>query len=229
MADDLRNTGALSPPTLQILSPGSYTSPTVPVKRIHDGEDLSFFLRSKAYGDIMTFLLQLNRAMVPERGVEDPDLVQTWPISSSTEKFSTVVTKLASLIQTLKSLMEKAPPETGPRRFGNTAFRTWYNLVQQSVPGLLKETLPSAVWEHATADDERQTLEKELESYLLGSFGSSERLDYGTGHELSFLAFLGCIWKLGGFPQAAPGIEERAIVVGIIHPYVSRLDDFVVW
>jgi hypothetical protein len=37
---------------------------------------------------------------------------------------------------------------------------------------------------------------------------------YGTGHELSFLAFLGGIWKLNGFPKTDPGVEERAIVVG---------------
>jgi serine/threonine-protein phosphatase 2A activator len=30
----------------------------------------------------------------------------------------------------------------------------------------------------------------ELKEYLLGSFGSPQRLDYGTGHELSFVAFI---------------------------------------
>ena len=46
--------------------------------------------------------------------------------------------------------------------------------------------------------------------------------DYGTGHELSFLAFLGGIWKLNGFPKTDPGVEERAIVVGVIHPCVHQ-------
>ena len=30
----------------------------------------------------------------------------------------------------------------------------------------------------------------ELRPYFFGSFGSGERLDYGTGHELSFLAVI---------------------------------------
>ncbi len=40
---------------------------------------------------------------------------------------------------------------------------------------------------------------QELKPYFIGSFGSPQRLDYGTGHELSFLAFLACLWKLGCF------------------------------
>jgi serine/threonine-protein phosphatase 2A activator len=37
----------------------------------------------------------------------------------------------------------------------------------------------------------------ELAPYLAGSFGSAQRLDYGTGHELSFLAFLCALYQLG--------------------------------
>ncbi|KAL9603818.1 MAG: hypothetical protein Q9219_000927 [cf. Caloplaca sp. 3 TL-2023] len=63
--------------------------------------------------------------------------------------------------------------------------------------------------------------EAELGPYFLGAFGSAQRLDYGTGHELSFLAFLGCIWKLGGFESSSSGNEERGIVLGIIEPYLN--------
>ena len=37
----------------------------------------------------------------------------------------------------------------------------------------------------------------ELKEYLIESFGSYERIDYGTGHELNFYAFLYCMCKLG--------------------------------
>ena len=36
----------------------------------------------------------------------------------------------------------------------------------------------------------------ELKAYLTDSFGSYERIDYGTGHELNFVAFLFCLFKL---------------------------------
>lgn len=36
----------------------------------------------------------------------------------------------------------------------------------------------------------------ELNHYFLDSFGSYERIDYGTGHELNFILFLLCLFKL---------------------------------
>ncbi|CAD6499782.1 BgTH12-03895 [Blumeria graminis f. sp. triticale] len=62
----------------------------------------------------------------------------------------------------------------------------------------------------------------------MGSFGSSQRLDYGTGHELSFLAFLGSIWKLGGFSdeEAETMTTSRNIVICVMEPCVfSGLQD----
>jgi serine/threonine-protein phosphatase 2A activator len=36
----------------------------------------------------------------------------------------------------------------------------------------------------------------ELKVYLQESFGSFERIDYGTGHELNFVVFIFCMFKL---------------------------------
>lgn len=39
----------------------------------------------------------------------------------------------------------------------------------------------------------------EIMMYLIDGFGNSTRIDYGTGHEISFLMFLCCLFKIGAF------------------------------
>lgn len=39
----------------------------------------------------------------------------------------------------------------------------------------------------------------EIMAYLVDGFGNSTRIDYGTGHEISFLMFLCCLFKIGVF------------------------------
>lgn len=59
---------------------------------------------------------------------------------------------------------------------------------------------------------------EEVGTYFMGAFGSSQRLDFGTGHEVSFIAFLGCLWKLGYFKDGVQGDIEREIVLHVIEP-----------
>lgn len=190
-----------------------------PIKKIHGHEDVSTFLTTKAYTDIMTFLLQLNRSMFPSK---QPDgSVQSWPLNSEAVHFSAPVRQLQQLLSKLETMIQEAPPDTGPRRFGNISFRKWYQIVESRAPELLEECLSPEVLQWSSADSNNEyTAKEELMAYFLGSWGSPQRLDYGTGHELSFLAFLAGVWKLNGFPKASPGVEERAIVLGIIQPCV---------
>jgi hypothetical protein len=57
---------------------------------------------------------------------------------------------------------------------------------EQRGPDLLRETLP----------EESAAALVEITPYFLGEFGSGQRLDYGTGHELSFAAFLCTLFLL---------------------------------
>jgi serine/threonine-protein phosphatase 2A activator len=216
MTDDLRNGHGI--PLLQVMAPSGQHAFETPSKRINDGDDLSFFLRSSAYADIMTWILQLNRAMVPIKRATDSSFVDTWPLRSTNIAISPEVAKLSNLISSLDGLMEKAPPESGPRRFGNAAFRTWHAAVREAIPSLLQDALSDKLWGRARDHADLDALNLELAAYLLASFGSPERLDYGTGHELSFLAFLASVWKLGGFAHADSGVQERAIVTAVIQP-----------
>ena len=183
-----------------------------PSKKINDADDLRFFFTSKAYRDLSEWLFQLNRAVFPRKTADGKTICHN---VDSPPPFSEAVRKLRDLLEALSGFVTQAPPDTGPRRFGNVAFRKWSKLLEDNAASLLDTHLSSAVVTFLEIDQtQRLNLRDELQAYLLGSFGSAQRLDYGTGHELSFLAFLGCLWKLGAFEDG----EEVAIVIGIIQP-----------
>lgn len=209
------------PPSLQVLDRSHGCSFAVPAKRINDGDDVTFFLASKAYADIMTFIFQLNTSMLPRKERNETTgeaSIRKWNLNDPKVPLPPIVQNIAKLLETLASMIDEAPPDPGPRRFGNVSFRTWYQLVHDRVGDLLDQYLPESALQFPTTSD--AAAKAELEAYLVGSFGSSQRLDYGTGHELSFLAFLGCLWKLGAFPASKDGDIERAMVLGIIEPYL---------
>ncbi|KAL8791686.1 MAG: hypothetical protein Q9195_005693 [Heterodermia aff. obscurata] len=209
-------------PSLALLDPSHEHVFMTPTKKINEGNDVSTFLMSKAYTEIMTFVIQLNRSMFPVSA--DLDMQGTGSATQSMPPdkslFSDTVRRLRDLLDELKKLIESNPPDLGPRRFGNVSFRKWYADVESRAPALLETYVPLDSLRIPSKSE--NTPYAELESYLLGGFGSAQRLDYGTGHELSFLAFLGCIWKLGGFQSQEPSdLKEQNIVLGLIDPYLQ--------
>lgn len=214
-------------PRLETLDENELVTFIVPVKKINDGQDVPAFLTSRAYSNIMTFVLQLNYAMFPSyisSSTAHLGNSQPWQLDESTIVFSNTVNRLRNLLADIEDIIDETPPDPGPRRFGNISFRKWVERVEDESKSLLERHLPTNILRvRVTCEMDPHP---ELASYLLGSFGSSQRLDYGTGHELSFLAFLGGIWKLGGFGESkSPGDEERGLVVGVIEPYVDRDND----
>lgn len=212
-------------PRLETLDENETVTFIVPAKKINEGQDVPAFLTSKAYCDIITFILQLNYAMFPSyisSSAASLGNSQTWELNTSIIVFSNTVNRLRNLLADIENIIDETPPDPGPRRFGNISFRKWAECVEGRSKILLECHLPTDILRvRVTSETDPHD---ELASYLLGSFGSSQRLDYGTGHELSFLAFLGGIWKLGGFGESkSPGDEERGIVVGVIEPYVARV------
>lgn len=213
-------------PSLKVLPASKNHTFVIPVKKINEGQDVSTFLTSKAYGDIMSFLLQLNRAMFPCKiqSVENETSIKIWELGTPDVPFSHPVKHLRILLQDLNQIMDEVPLDAGPHRFGNVSFRKWYQVVEERTPYLLERHLRGDFI--VTSASEEVTALEEIQSYFLGSFGSPQRLDYGSGHELSFLAFLGCVWKLGGFLFLPPGtwsVEDqlRGITIGVIQPYLQ--------
>ncbi|KAJ1328123.1 serine/threonine-protein phosphatase 2A activator [Microdochium nivale] len=207
---------------LDLSAPFTFVTPT---KCINDGPDVTRFLVSKAYRDIGLFLMQLNRAMCPRKsiGPDGKETFTTYQIGSDLEtKPAASVRRLQEMLAKIDSFIDEAPPDQGPRRFGNVSFRKWFALLEEHVPALLQQLLPEHLHNYGTSEiSGRPPATTELSAYLLGGFGSAQRLDYGTGHELNFFAFLGGLWKLGYFQDGEQnGDVERSIVLGVIEPYL---------
>jgi serine/threonine-protein phosphatase 2A activator len=65
--------------------------------------------------------------------------------------------------------------------------RTWFAKLAENAEGLVRGILPPSL----------QDAVPELAPYLLHSFGNSVRLDYGTGHETTFVCLLYCLAGTG--------------------------------
>jgi serine/threonine-protein phosphatase 2A activator len=84
------------------------------------------------------------------------------------------------VLETLAGWVDDIPPLQQAMRYGNQAFRTWHSRLVSDAATLCRGLLPP---EHAGA-------EVELAPYLCDAFGNATRIDYGTGHEASFVVFL---------------------------------------
>mmetsp|Transcript_8214 Transcript_8214/g.12593 ORF Transcript_8214/g.12593 Transcript_8214/m.12593 type:complete len:128 (+) Transcript_8214:188-571(+) len=102
------------------------------------------------------------------------------------------ITPLFNYIEKLNQWLDEVPPIEQPMRFGNKAFRTWLDKVKENVDADLAEIITAGNPEFSQS--ERAI--PELKEYLIDSFGSYERIDYGTGHELNFYVFLYCMCKV---------------------------------
>lgn len=90
---------------------------------------------------------------------------------------------------------------------GNKAFRTFYEKLSSNAQSLLKDALP----------EQFQDAVPELAPYFVESFGNSTRIDYGTGHEMSFCMFLCCLFQLKAFT-----LEDSVYVINnIFYSYLK--------
>ncbi|KAH8925236.1 PTPA-domain-containing protein, partial [Atractiella rhizophila] len=82
-----------------------------------------------------------------------------------------------AVLDGVSSLIDSIPPSATPQRFGNLAFRNFHSQLLSTSNSLHSSLNPS----------------KEVLHHFNASFGNATRIDYGTGHELEFIAYLACL------------------------------------
>lgn len=56
----------------------------------------------------------------------------------------------------------------------------------------------------------------EIMVYMVEGFGNATRIDYGTGHEMSFLMFLCCLFKIGALTE----VDQISVIGKVFHRYL---------
>nr|XP_045609729.1 serine/threonine-protein phosphatase 2A activator-like [Procambarus clarkii] len=166
----------------------------IPQRAVFSPEDVIKWERSNAYQDILGFLTAMNAAVKGKK-------------LSAECNMSPVTTGLLNLLDTLSQWIDDIPPIDQPQRYGNKAFRDFYAKLKQNGEEVVQEALPEEF--HAAVP--------EITTYLIESVGNSTRIDYGTGHELSFIIFLACIFKIGALKQE----DSIAAVTKIFNRYIA--------
>ena len=164
-----------APPDLEELHPRT------PARRILSQEDHGLFLKSSSYSLVLSFVFSLADACADTK------------ISSVTSaEQPPIIRKLEAVLDSVSSLVDSNPPvDQGSSRFGNPAFRTFVEELTEQLEKLHEPLgLPDARWS------------EEVATYLKQAFGSRERIDYGSGHELNFIVWLLCLNRLGILPPS---------------------------
>lgn len=165
----------------------------VPKREVRTPADMTRWTKTEAYHEYVGFVLAMNDR------IKGKKLTDNFPISE-------VTSGLLKLLDTLDTWVEETPPVSQPQRFGNTAFRTWLQRVHKETEVLLKEVLP----------EESHSALVELCPYLQESFGNMTRIDYGTGHEMSFAMFLCCLFKIRAWKEE----DSAAAILGVFERYL---------
>ncbi|ODN98014.1 serine/threonine-protein phosphatase 2A activator 2 [Cryptococcus amylolentus CBS 6273] len=166
----------------------------VPVKRILSKAHLAAFQRSQAHKDILSFIEDLNTSVVGKK------------LSEAGEGSERTKPVLAVLDQVSELAHATPPVDNKLSRFGNPAFKTFYDKVSSSIVSL-HEAIPRLPKEAI----------KEVEVYFQESWGNKERVDYGSGMELNFLCWLLCLTKLGVFTKD----DYSFLVLGVFWRYIN--------
>jgi len=165
-----------------------------PRKAILSQEQLAQFQESQCHKDIITYVESLNTSVI---GVKLSDECPQSP----------GVAAILSLLDRVEEVVAEIPPvDNKASRFGNPAFKVFYDRVLE-ISHDLHNSLPNLP----------ETAIPEVATYLEESLGNRMRIDYGSGMELNFLCWLLCLERLG----VVQAEDHAALVIKVFWRYIA--------
>jgi len=147
-----------------------------PEKCIRTKKQMNLFSGSESERRFVHFIQELNTSVI---GTKNGNIHVT----------TKSIQALLDILNQLEIWVSEISPTTSVTRYGNVAFRSWLAHLEKNSNELLSTFLPPSM----------QDAKVELIPYILQSFGDPSRIDYGTGHELNFVALMYCLYSLGIF------------------------------
>ncbi|XP_031492948.1 uncharacterized protein LOC116259337 isoform X2 [Nymphaea colorata] len=166
-----------------------------PAKRIQSPDDIRRFHDSDSGKNFLGFVVALSESM---RGHKISDPCRDSP----------VVRVIVEILDSMIGWVDEFPPVQQPSRYGNLAYRDWHQRLCDS-EGLMLRILP----------EDLQSAVVEIFPYFTDSFGNSTRIDYGTGHETNFAAWLYCLARLGVLTEE----DYQALVSRVFVKYIELM------
>ncbi|KAF2074106.1 hypothetical protein CYY_004591 [Polysphondylium violaceum] len=165
-----------------------------PIKIITDQTELNKFLCTKQCKHFIDFIQRLG-----DKIVNKPNSTET--------KISNLTENIIKMIKELELWIDSIPPLAQPMRYGNKAYRTFYQKLVDNIEQLHQQILPQQFHKAII----------ELTPYFLDSMGNQTRLDYGTGHELHFVVWMYCLERIGAFDDE----DEVAMALKLFPAYLE--------
>ena len=219
---------------------------SVPLPRrcIFDDTDMKSFMESSTKTELLNFVEAMGKACASTT-TETSEEHYSYDPKQPLVNLPPAMACLHGALQEMVRWVDDFPPQDGSGkgaisiRFGNPAFRTWHKHLTERSDAIITTIL------HCRDDDDGLTPElacqrgrdaasgvlqpngdssvRQVSQYLHDSFGHHIRLDYGTGHESSFLVFLLILSKvkcIGDRPDLSLG-TLRAVTLSIFDQYLK--------
>ncbi|KAL9005579.1 MAG: hypothetical protein Q9188_001627 [Gyalolechia gomerana] len=161
-----------------------------PTRRILSSHDHELFRASPTYGLILYFVFSLSLAAADKK-------ISAVNTSGAPEAIEQILSILSSID---KTITQCPPADQGGSRFGNPSFRNFLDSIKAQ----------SSAW-HSSLGLTDPSAISEVSTYLHNSFGNRSRIDYGSGHELNFIIWLLCLYRLALLTEST--LPALALVV----------------
>mmetsp|Transcript_22943 Transcript_22943/g.35324 ORF Transcript_22943/g.35324 Transcript_22943/m.35324 type:complete len:418 (-) Transcript_22943:29-1282(-) len=212
----------------------------LPPKRfIYCPADMANFQLSPARRDLLAFASAMGRSCIGSGALDTNN-----PLKNLTPAMASLYGSLKAMVDWIR---EMPPDRNAKARFGNPAFRKWHQRLMDRSSAIVSAIVDAHIsatsmtvqeaseagfmaaqngvaklHDHSALSEaeriKRDEIIVECTAYLQSSFGHPVRLDYGTGHESSFLIFIYALFKSACFypnPQSL-----RAVAMSIFSQYL---------